>query len=133
MFNDLRYLGAHISTTTRPNYTTLEDRVAKGLGQLKRLRYVRADDEAKAIAVRQQVFAGAVYCVEATDPKQRSIAVMATAVIDVFRSRSDYHNVDCLLASIFQDNKELDPFAQVLARRGIQIRRTACKQKRLQK
>ena len=36
----LGYISAHISTTARAKLTTLEDIIAKGLGQMKKLRYV---------------------------------------------------------------------------------------------
>ena len=81
-----------------------------------RLRYVRANDGAEANAVRHKVFAGALYSVEANEMKQRSIAALATAVIDMLKGKSDRHDMGWAHATSRVGN-DLDPATQVIVRK----------------
>ena len=58
---------------------------------------------------------------------QTKIASLAAAVIDVFKSRNNNHNANQFFSTITRSKNDLDPVAQIFARRVMQIRRTACK------
>ena len=58
-----------------------------------------------------------------------TVASLTAAVIDVFKSRNNNHNANQLYSTITGSKNDLDPLAQMLARRFLQIRMTACKRK----
>ena len=94
---------------------------------MQRLKYIPATIEAKTRAIHSKVYGAAMYGVEAGQVAPTMIAKMTAAVIDVFRSRNNNHNVDQFFATITNDANELDPLAQLLTRRTMQMRRTANK------
>ena len=53
---DFRYLGVHLSTNLTKKYTTLEDRIARALAQLIKLRFVQATLLSKAKAIRVKIY-----------------------------------------------------------------------------
>ena len=65
MVNDLRYLGAHLTTRLNPTSSTLDARFEKAIVQLKKLRYVPAGAEAKVSIILAKTYAAAFYGVEA--------------------------------------------------------------------
>ena len=95
--------------------------------QLRKLKYCPATVEAKAKAIATKTFAAAFYGIEAAEIATAKVAQPTAAVIDVFRSRNNFHNVDWFFAAFFEDKKDLDPIVQIFTRRALQIRRTVCK------
>ena len=89
--------------------------------------YCPATPEAKSHATIGKVYVGALYGVDAASVGTATLNKLAAAVIDVFRSRNNYHNVDWFFATFLKDQKDLDPYGQVFTRRALQIRRTICK------
>ena len=67
--------------------------------------------------------------VEADSVSPTKIGSLAAAVIDVFRSRNNNYDANQFFATITRSKNDLDPAAQILARRVLQIRRMACKKK----
>ena len=59
-------------------------------------------------------------------PHPLKIGSLAAAVIDVFKSRDNNHNANQFFATITRSKNDLDPAAQIYARRVMQVRRTAC-------
>ena len=127
--NDLRYLGAHLTTKANTSSATLEDRIDKALIQLKKLRYCPAGTQAKIRVINGKIYAGAFYGVEAAKIAPAQMARLSAAIIDAFRVRNDNHNADRFFTTITKAKDELDPVVQVLSRRVMQIRRSSCKQK----
>ena len=125
--DDLRYLGAHITTTYDCMSGTLEDRISKAITLLQRLRYCPASVETKVRAITTKVYAAGLYGVEATQISTAKVAKLSAAVIDAFRSRNNSHNADRFYTTLTTDKNDLDPMAQVLVRRVLQIRRTSKK------
>ena len=82
---DMRYLGGHLSTTTRMSRATIEARCEAGLLQLTKRRYVVAASGDKVKAILTKVFAGIMYGVEGSDITGAMTARISAAVIDVFR------------------------------------------------
>ena len=105
----------------------MDDRVAKAIMQLKRLRYCQAGVQAKVKAILGKIYAGGLYGVEAAQLSPAKLATLSAAVIDAFRSRNNDHNADRFYATVAQCKDEIDPTAQILCRRVMQMRRTACK------
>ena len=66
------------------------------------------------------------YGIEAAQISPAKLAKLSAAVIDTFRSRNNCHNVDRFYATT-KAKQDLDPCAQLLARRVMQIRRMCCK------
>ena len=124
---DFRYLGAHLSSGATVKSPTLCKRWDKAIQQLRRLKHCPASVEAKAKAIAAKTYASAFYGIEAASIAIAKINQLTAAAIDVFRSRNDKHNVDWFFSAFFEDQKDLDPIAQIFARRALQIRRTACK------
>ena len=124
---DFRYLGAHLSTRASTRSPTLNKRWDKASQQLRKLKYCPATVEAKAKAIATKTFAAAFYGIEAAEIATAKVAQLTAAVIDVFRSRNDFHNVDWFFAAFFEDKKDLDPIVQIFTRRALQIWRTVCK------
>ena len=83
----MRYLGGHLSTTMKMKKTTIEQRWADGMLQLKRLRYTAANEADKVKAMLAKVYPGAMYGIEGTDIADTKVAKMAAAVMDSFRSK----------------------------------------------
>ena len=71
-----------------------------------------------------------MYGVEAASATPKNIGSLTAAVIDVFKSRNNNHNANQLFSTITRSNTDLDPAAQIFARRVMQIRRTACKKEK---
>ena len=126
--DDLRYLGAHITTTYDCISGTLNDRIDKAISQLQRLRFCSASTDSKIRVIATKVYAGALYGVEATQLAPAKIARLSAAVIDTFRSRNNSHNANRFYTTLTPTKTDLDPCAQILARRVMQIRRTCAKQ-----
>ena len=125
---DLRYLGGHLSTTTKMSRRTIEARCEAGLNQLARLKYVPAEDDDKAKAILNQVYAGMLYGVEGSDITESMTAKISAAVMDVYRSRNDIHDADWFYTAASNGSgKELDPVVQILTRRCMEFRRAICK------
>ena len=124
---DFRYLGAHITTRDSATSSTMNDRVDKAIMQLKRLKYCQAGVQAKVKAILGKIYAGGLYGVEAAQLAPARVARLSAAVIDAFRSRNNDHNADRFYATVAQGKDEIDPVAQILCRRVMQLRRTACK------
>ena len=55
------------------------------------------------------------------------IDVLTAAVIDVFKTETTNHNANQFFSTIAGRKNDLDPQAQMFARRVLQIRRAACK------
>ena len=127
MVDDLRYLGAHITTTYDCRSGTLDDRISKAITLLQRLRFCPASVETKVRAIATKVYAAGLYGVEATQISPAKVAKLSAAVINVFRSRNNSHNADRFYTTLTSGKNDLDPMAQVLARRVLQIRRTSTK------
>ena len=127
MISDFRYLGAHLSTADNCLSSTLRKRLEKAIAQLNRFRCVPATLEGKARAVHAKVFAAALYGIEAAHLPIAKIAKLSIKIIDIFRSRNDDHNVDFFFSSMATDKCELDPMAQILSRRVMQVRRACAK------
>ena len=58
---------------------------------------------------------------------------MTAAVIDVFKSKNNNHNVDRFFATLGSEEKDLDPVVQIYGRRAMQIRRSSCKSSQAEK
>ena len=71
-----------------------------------------------------------MYGVEAAYASSRKIANLAAAVINVFKSRNNNHRANQFFSTITEGKSDLDPTAQIFARRVMQVRRTACKKKK---
>ncbi len=129
---DIRYLGAQLSTTLTQRNTTLVTRWEKALAQLKKLKFLHADQPSKIKAVLVKVFAGLFYGVEGNDLTSRQVASVSAAVLDVFRSRNDVHDADWFYVTLNDNtNRDLDPVTQILTRRCLQLRRAICKRPHL--
>lgn len=85
MVGGFRYFGVHLSINLTKRYTTLEDRVARALAPLRKLRFVQATLLGKAKAIRVKIYAGLFYGTEASDLKESHLARISAAVIDVFK------------------------------------------------
>ena len=129
VISDFRYLGAHLTTRENTNSSTLDKRWERAKQQLKRLRHCPATTEAKARIILAKIYAGAMYGIEAAGVTPKKIASLAAAVIDVFKSRNNNHNANQFFSTITKSKNDLDPVAQIFARRVTQVRRTACKKK----
>lgn len=57
----------------------------------------------------------------------KKIGSLTAAVIDVSRSRNNNHTANQFFSTIHKSRSDLDPAAQIFARRVMQIRRTAYK------
>ena len=103
--------------------------MGKAKPQFRKLRFCPAKAEAKAKVILSKIYAGAFYGVEAAGASPAKVASLTVAVIDVFKSRNNNHNANQLFSTITGSKNDLDPVTQIFARRVLQIRRTACKQK----
>ena len=129
MITDFRYLDAHLTTRHATNNSTLDNRWEKAKQQLRKLRLCPAKAEAKAKVIISKIYAGAMYGVEAAGASPTKVAGLTAAVIDVFKSRSNNHNANQFFSTITGSNTDLDPQAQMFARRVLQIRRIACRRR----
>ena len=100
-----RYLRAHPTTKNAVASSTIDKRWDKAMQQLRKLRYCPASVEAKAKAILAKVYAAAFYGIEAAEAPVAKIATLIAAIIDVFRSRNDNHNVDWFFFVFFGDKK----------------------------
>lgn len=89
-----------------------------------------AKTEAKAKVILPKIYAGALYGVEAAGASLTKVASLTAAVIDVFKSRNNDHNANQSFSTMTGSKSDLDPVTQILPRRVLQIRRTACKQRK---
>ena len=121
-----RYLGAHLTTRQATNSSTLDNRWGKAKQQLRKLRFCPAKADAKAKAILSKIYVGAFYGVEAAGASPAKVASLAAAVIDVFKSRNNNHNGNQFFSTITGSRSDLDPVAQIFARRVLQIRKTTC-------
>ena len=124
---DFRYLGAHLTTAANCKSSTMDKRWDKAIQDLKKLRYIPADIQAKVGIIHAKIYAAALYGVEAAEATPAKVAKLTTAVINVFRSRNNNYNVDRFFTTLTGDKNDADPVAQILLRRVLQIRRVACK------
>ena len=124
---DFRYLGAHISARSGCQSSTLDKRWDKAIHQLQRMKHIPATMEAKVRAIHAKVYAAGLYGVEASQVSTAKVAKLAAMVIDVFRSRNDDHNADRFFNVTTDDRNDLDPMAQIFARRVMLARRTIAK------
>jgi len=129
---DFRYLGAHITTARSCVSSTLDKRWEEAMVQLKRLKFAPATIDAKCMAIKAKIYAAAMYGVEAAEVSPQKVAKLTAAVINVFRSRNNNHNVDRFFTTLTPDKQELDPMVEIFARRAMQIRRTICKQRHME-
>ena len=83
--------------------------------------------EAKANIIRAKTYAAALYGIEAAKVQPAKVAKLTAAVIDVFKSKNNNHNVDRFFATLGSEEKDLDPVVQIYGRRAMQIRRSSCK------
>ena len=127
VIQDFRYLGAHLTSAKATCSSTLDKRWEKATQQLRKLRYCPATAEAKAKVILAKVYAAALYGVEAAQASPQKIANLTAAVIDAFKSRNNNHNANNFFSTITPTKNDLDPAAQILARRVLQVRRIACK------
>lgn len=74
---DLRYLGAHLTTTSSTSSGTLYKRWEKAAQQLRKLRYCPTESEATVRVILSKVYAAALYGVEAPQatPQQNCEAI----------------------------------------------------------
>ena len=130
---DFRYLGAHLTTRHSPTSATMDARLEKALTQLKRLRYVPADVEAKVGIILAKTYAAALYGVEAAKVQPAKVAKLSAAVVNVFRGRNTNRNIDRFYTTLTDEAKDLDPVVQIYGRRALQVRRTCSKDKEAEK
>ena len=124
---DFRYRGAHLTAGSSCNSSTMEKRWQKAHRQVKKLRFVPATPEAKVKARHAKIYASAMYGIEAAAVTPAKIAALAASIIDVCRSRNDNHNAGRFFTTLTADKDDVDPVVEVMARRVLQVRRTACK------
>ena len=91
------------------------------------MRHCPAKSEAKARAILSKVYAGAMYGVEAASASPQTIGNLTAALRDVFKNKNNNHNANQFFAAITESKNDLDPMAQIFARRVMQVRMTACK------
>ena len=127
VIQDFRYLGAHLTSAKATCSSTLDKRWGKTTQQLRKLRYCPATAEAKAKVILAKVYAAAMYGVEAAQASPQKMAKLAAAVIDAFKNKNDNRNANNFFSTITPSKNDLDPAAQIFARRVLQVRRTACK------
>ena len=106
--NDFRYLGAHINTGGGRRAATLDARVHKGLGRLSRIGRLGAGTREKATAIRVKVHSGTFYWIEGSDMTDKQVASLSTAIIDVFKTRNNRHDVDWFCTTCSK-GRDLDP------------------------
>ena len=111
----------------------MEARWQKATAQLKKLKYVPASVQAKANIIHAKVFAAAFYGIEAASMPPAKMAKLAATIIDVFRSRNDMHRADWCFSTFSSHQSDMDPVAQTLSRRVLQVRRAIDKKKGNQK
>ena len=126
VISDFRYLGAHPTTRQATNSCTMDKRWEKAKQQLRKFRFCPAKAEAKAKVILSKIYAGAFYGVEAAGASPAKVASLTAAVIDVFKSRNNNHNANQFFSTITGSKSDLYPVTQIVARRVLQIRRTAC-------
>ena len=97
--------------------------------QLQRLRHVPATLEGKVKTIHAKVYGVALYGIEAAHAQPTKDAKLAAAVIDVFRSKNNCHNAVRLVTTITEEKNDIDPMAQIFARRVLQVRRTCAKKR----
>ena len=83
--------------------------------------------EAKVKIIHTKIYVAAMYGVEAAEVAPAKVARLTAAVIDAFRSKNETHNADRFFTTLTYNSKDLVPVVEILARRVLQIRRTACK------
>ena len=130
VISDFRYLGAHLTTRQATSSSTLDKRWDKAKQQLKRLRHCPASTESETKIILAKIYAGAMYGIEAAIASPKKIGNLTAAVIDVFKNKSHSHNANQFFSTISKRKNDLDPAAQILARRVLQIRRTTCNKNR---
>ena len=127
VISDFRYLGAHLTTRQATSSSTLDKRWDKAKQQLRRFRPCAASTEAKAKVIFAKVYVGAMYGIEAAITTPKKIGSLTAAVIDVFKSKNNNHTANQFFSTINESRSDLDPAAQIFARRVMQVRRTTCK------
>ena len=105
----------------------MDKRWDKAKQQLAKLRFCPAKAEATVRVIHSKIYAGALYGVEAASATPAKVASLTVAVGDVFKSRNNNHNANQFFSTIVASKSDLDPVAQICARRVLQIRRTTCK------
>ena len=93
--------------TTRCTIGTLNKRWEAAIRQMQKLRCVPATIEAKTKNIHATVYGSAMYGIEAAQTTPSQIAKMAAAVIGVFRSRNNDHNVDRFFSTQTSARNEL--------------------------
>ena len=83
----------------------------------------------KIKTIHTNVYAAALYGIEAAQVAPDKIGKLTAVVVDAFQSRNNSHNVDKFFTTITNDDNELDPMVQILTRRVLQLRRACSKQK----
>ena len=131
VITEFRSLGAHLTTRHATSSNTLDKRWGgKAKHQLRKLRLRPAKAGAKAKVILSKIYAGARYGVEAAGASPQKVASLPAAVIDVFKSRNNNHNANQFFSTITASKNDLDPLAQMFARRVMQIRRIVCSKKK---
>jgi len=70
---------------------------------LKKLRLVPPSIEAKVQIIQGKVYGAAMYGIEAAEATPTTIAKLTAAVVAVFRSRNNSHNVDRFFTTLTHD------------------------------
>ena len=69
-----------------------------------------------------------MYGIEVAAASPKTIGNLTAAVIDVFNNKkNNSHNANQFFSTISKSKSDLDPAAQIFARRVMQVRRTTCK------
>lgn len=124
---DFRYLGAHLTTRQATSSSTLGKRWEKAKQQLRRSRYCPTIPEAKAKGhprkslCRGHLRSGSGECYS---KENQEYCCCSHRRLQEQKQQSQCQPV---LLHNNQEQNDLDPDAQIFARRVMQIRRTACK------
>ncbi len=122
----LRYLGGHLTTTTKRHHSTLTQRGVVGQHMAGRAGRLPASRKQKAAIIRVKVMSTALYGIEVADFAEREYAKLSTAILAALTINASRKDVDWTF-TVASFGSDLDPVVQTLTRRCMALRRAIAK------
>ena len=121
-----RYLGAAISVSGRYRAETLRDRFAAATAMLGRVCKLPVSRSHKAKIIRTKIFPAALYGSEVAQPTEKDIAKLSVAIAKTVANNTTNHDIDWIFSTASR-GKDLDPIANLAARKVTMLRRAIAK------
>ena len=127
----VRDLGGTINTGNRQASSIIDNRIAKAISSVRKMRFLPHSLEDKATLIQTKIIPMALYGIEVAEPSAHMMQKLQSAIIDTLGAHSA-RRCNALVFELRNFKQDLDPHLHQATRRAVLFRRMWAKHQQMQ-